>query len=261
MSTEGNSYEGVDFGHQDNPPPYYDNATPQSLPVMNTTQPTFYLPPSDYSESQPGGMVNPPPYHINNPSEGTFPGPMVIPSPEPAHPQEMGISHPQPSNNRKKCIQKPLPMYNPELLTPQIPRPTVPEAFPLPTMIPGMMAPLQDLQNSPVPGTEFVHTVQPMVVTTQTTVISTHTPPCKDYLTWSILNIIFCCFIFGTVALIFSLQTRSAKRRRDWDLAMEKSHKAFRFNVAAITFTCCLAASIIPAVYRLNYYSYTSYHG
>lgn len=202
MSTEGNSHEAVDFGHQNNPPPY-DNATSryeQSLPVMDTTQPTFDLPPPDYlevlSESQPGGMFNPPP-------------PPQYPDPPPP-PQEMVISLPQPNNNRK-IFQKPLPMYNPEFLTPQISETTEPEAFPSPppTMIPGTLPPLQDPQNCPVPGTMIINTVQPMVVTTQTTAISTQTPPCKDYLAWSIVNVIFCFFICGIPALIYSIKVRN----------------------------------------------------
>ncbi|PIO32927.1 hypothetical protein AB205_0029790 [Aquarana catesbeiana] len=226
MSTEGNSYEAVDFGHQDNPPPY-DNATSryeQSLPVMDTTQPTFYPPPPDYlevlSESQPGGMVNPP-----------SPPP---PYPGPPPPQEMVISLPQPNNNRK-IFQKPLPMNNPEFLTTQISEPTEPEAFPSPppTMIPRMMPPLQDPQNCPVPGTMIVNTVQPMVVTTQTTVIPTQKPHCKEYMVWSFVNLIFCCFICGIAALIYSAKTSSSKMNQDWESAKKYSCVALVCNLAA----------------------------
>lgn len=243
MSTEGNLYETIDFGHRDNPTPCYDNATSryeQALPEMDTTQPTFYPPPPAYAEVPPElqleGMVNPPPYHINNPSEGAFSRPMVIPSSGWTHPQEVGISLPQPNNNQK-MFQKPPPMYNPGFLKSQISKATVPDAvFPSPphTMIPGIMPPLQYPHNCPVPGTVIVNTVQPMVVTTQTTVISTQTPPYKDYLVWSILNLIFCCLIFGIVALIFSLQTQSSKKHQDWESAKKYSCVALGFNVAAM---------------------------
>ncbi|XP_077312157.1 uncharacterized protein LOC143933077 [Lithobates pipiens] len=224
MSTEGNSKEAVDFGHQDNPPPYYENATSryeQSLPVMDTTQPPFYPPPPDYlqvlSESQPGGMVNPPPY----------------PSPPP--PQETGISLPQLNNNDQKIFQKPPQMDDPQFSTPKISEPTDLPSSP-PAKTPEMLPPWQDPQNCPVPATVIVNAVQPKVVTTQTTKISSPTPPCRDYLAWSIVTLLY-CFIFGIPALIYSIQTRSAIRHRNWELAKRKSLKAGRCNMYALALT------------------------
>ncbi|XP_077312156.1 uncharacterized protein LOC143933076 [Lithobates pipiens] len=234
MSTEGNWKEAVDFGHQDNPPPYYQNATSryeQSLPVMDTTQPSFYPPPPDYlrvlSESQPGGMVNLPPHP---------------PYPSPPPPQEMGISLPQPNKNDRKIFQKPLPMDDPQFSTPKISEPTdLPS--PPPAMTPKMLPPWQDPQNCPVPATVIVNAVQPMVVTTQTTKISSPTPPCRDYLAWSIVTLLY-CFIFGIPALTYSIQTRSAIRHRNWELAKRKSLKAGRCNYYALILTCYLAFSV-----------------
>ncbi|XP_077312535.1 uncharacterized protein LOC143933494 isoform X2 [Lithobates pipiens] len=239
MSTEGNWKEAVDFGYQDNPPPYYENATSryeQSLPVMDTTQPPFYPPPPHYlqvlAESQP-------PY----------------PAPPP---QEMGISLPQLNNNDQKIFEKPLPMDDPQFSTPKISEPTDLPSSP-PAMTPKMLPPWQDPQNCPVPGTAIVNAVQPMVVTTQTTKISSQTPPCRDHLAWSIVTLLY-CFIFGIPALTYSIQTRSAIRHRNWQLAERKSRMSLRCNLSALSLTCSLAA-IVPTVYRLCFYSSPKYNG
>ncbi|XP_040183051.1 proline-rich transmembrane protein 1-like [Rana temporaria] len=247
MYEEDNSYETLDLGHWDNPTPCYDNPTPcydLALPEMDTTERTFYPPALEYVEVlpdlQPGGMVNPTPYHINNPSEGTFSMPTVTPSPGRRHPQDVRLPFRQ-HNNSHQIIQKPPPMYNPGYLPPQ-----------------------QYPQNFPVPGTMMGNTVQPTVVTTQTTVSSTPTPPCRDYLPWSIFNLLCCCCCFGIVALFFSLQTQSAKKNRDLESAQRKSRVALGFNLAAMLLGISLII-IVPSVYyslyRSSYYYPSYYYG
>ncbi|XP_077312536.1 uncharacterized protein LOC143933497 [Lithobates pipiens] len=255
MSIEGNVYESIDFGQRDNPTPCYDNATSgcqQALPEMDATQGISYPPPPKYAQTlpdmQPGGVGNPPPYYINNPSN----------NPGWTHPQEASISLPQPNKNHQQ-IQMPPPMSNSQFLTLQLSEPMAPGtvmpqpmAFPSPqfAMVPGMMPPQQYPQNCPYPGTMMVNTVQPMVVTTQTTVFSNTPPPCRDYLPWSILNLLCCCLIFGIVALIFSLQTRSAKKYQDWESAKRKSRLALGFNLTAML----LGIAIIIIIIVLSVY-------
>lgn len=136
-----------------------------------------------------------------------------------------------------------------------------PMAHPSPqsATIPGMIPLQQYPQNCPVQGTTIINNVQPTVVTTQSTVIASQTPHCRDYLPWSIVNLIFCCFIFGIVALIYSIKTRSAIKQRNWELAMKRSRMSLRFNVSAFILACCFA--VIAAVYRLCFYSSSSYNG
>ncbi|XP_040183050.1 interferon-induced transmembrane protein 10-like [Rana temporaria] len=265
MSLEDNLYEAPDFGHQDNPPSCYE----QAIPVMDTQQPTFYPGPPEYVEVLPDlpprGIVNPPPNLINNPSEGAFSKPTVIPSQRWTYPQEVGISRQQPNNNQQ-IIQRPPPMHNPEFLTQTVPRTVFlqPMVYPSPqsAMTPGMMPLQQYPQNCAVPGTMVINTVQPTMVTTQTTMISTQgqAPPCRDYLPWSIVNLIFCCLIFGIVALVFSLQTRSAKKYQDWESAQRKSRAALGFNLAAMLLGIALII-IVPAVYFTRPYYYYYYYG
>ncbi|PIO32925.1 hypothetical protein AB205_0029780 [Aquarana catesbeiana] len=259
MSLEDNVYEAPDFGHQENPTSCYE----QALPVMDTKQPKFDPDPPEYVEvlpdSTPRGIVNPPPYHINKASEVTFSRPMVIPSPGWTHPQEVGISLQQPNNNQQ-IIQRPPPMPNPEFLTQTVPKTVYPQPMaysPQSATIPGMMPLQQYPQHCPVQGTTIVNNVQPTVVTTQTTVIASQTPHCRDYLPWSIVNLIFCCFIFGIVALIFSLQTRSAKRYGDWQSAERKSRVALGFNLAALLLGIG-SIIVVPSVYYSSSYYYSS---
>jgi hypothetical protein len=58
----------------------------------------------------------------------------------------------------------------------------------------------------------------------------------SDYLCWSLLNI--CCgsWIFGIVALIFSIQTIKNNRSNKYRSAMKYSDLSFNFNLTASVF-------------------------
>ncbi|XP_069803825.1 dispanin subfamily A member 2b-like [Dendropsophus ebraccatus] len=58
-------------------------------------------------------------------------------------------------------------------------------------------------------------------------------PPQKDYLVWSVLNLICCCLPLGIVALIFSIKTRDATYQNNAPLAAKHSHTAKALNIAA----------------------------
>ncbi|KAM3921165.1 dispanin subfamily A member 2b-like [Leptodactylus fuscus] len=61
----------------------------------------------------------------------------------------------------------------------------------------------------------------------------TYRTPQKDYLIWSILNLICCCLPLGIVALIFSIKTRDATQQNDMMSATKNSRTAFNLNIAA----------------------------
>ncbi|XP_069803827.1 dispanin subfamily A member 2b-like [Dendropsophus ebraccatus] len=60
-----------------------------------------------------------------------------------------------------------------------------------------------------------------------------HPSPPKDYLVWSIVNLIFCCLPLAVAALIFSIKTRDANHQNNADLATEYSSTAEGLNAAA----------------------------
>ena len=55
----------------------------------------------------------------------------------------------------------------------------------------------------------------------------------RDYLIWSILNILFGNLIFGLVALYFSVKTRNKVRDQMLDAAQKNSRRALIFNIIA----------------------------
>ncbi|XP_040271454.1 transmembrane protein 233-like [Bufo bufo] len=57
--------------------------------------------------------------------------------------------------------------------------------------------------------------------------------PQKDYLIWSIVNLLCCCLPLGIVALLFSIKTRDACHQNDTVLANRSSRTAFNLNIAA----------------------------
>ncbi|KAG8543362.1 hypothetical protein GDO81_024845 [Engystomops pustulosus] len=74
------------------------------------------------------------------------------------------------------------------------------------------------------PATNVV-TVQPGPVSYQ--------PPHKDYLIWSIINLVCCCLPIGLAAIIFSIKTRDATHQNDTFTAAKHSRTAYALNVAA----------------------------
>ncbi|CAJ0950183.1 unnamed protein product [Ranitomeya imitator] len=60
-----------------------------------------------------------------------------------------------------------------------------------------------------------------------------HQTPQKDYLVWSIVNLICCCLPIGLAAVIFSVKTRDATNQNNAALASKHSGTAYALNIAA----------------------------
>ncbi|XP_056399372.1 dispanin subfamily A member 2b-like [Hyla sarda] len=96
------------------------------------------------------------------------------------------------------------------------------------------------------PTTDTV-TMQPGVVPYQ--------PPQKDYLVWSIINLICCCLPLGIVALIFSIKTRDATHQNNTFLAAKHSGTAKNLNIAA-TVIGVVINIIVIAIYVVFFIYY-----
>jgi hypothetical protein len=73
-----------------------------------------------------------------------------------------------------------------------------------------------------------------------------------DYMFWSVLNIIFCNWIFGSIALVFSIKTRRKVRENLLVEAKSHSNKAFVFNmVSSVMIIICLLIIIGYLFYEL----------
>ncbi|XP_077113522.1 dispanin subfamily A member 2b-like [Ranitomeya variabilis] len=70
------------------------------------------------------------------------------------------------------------------------------------------------------------------VVTMQPGPVSYQTQQ-KDYLVWSIVNLICCCLPLGLAAVIFSVKTRDAANQNNAALASKHSGTAYALNIAA----------------------------
>ncbi|XP_077312537.1 uncharacterized protein LOC143933498 [Lithobates pipiens] len=100
---------------------------------------------------------------------------------------------------------------------------------------------------------------------TQPNVMVLPQPAYKDYLAWSVVNLIFFNLILGIVALVFSHKTRDAVRRGDSFAAGSYSRTAFSLNVSAlvlgiIAHICWISWVIYwsvtnPYKYTYNYYN------
>ncbi|CAJ0950184.1 unnamed protein product [Ranitomeya imitator] len=73
-----------------------------------------------------------------------------------------------------------------------------------------------------------------------------HQPPQKDYLVWSIVNLICCCLPLGLAAVIFSVKSRDATQRNNVELAAKHSGTAYGLNIAA---TMTGVIFLIAAIY------------
>ncbi|XP_069596876.1 dispanin subfamily A member 2b-like [Ranitomeya imitator] len=60
-----------------------------------------------------------------------------------------------------------------------------------------------------------------------------HQTPQKDYLVWSIVNLICCCLPIGLAAVIYSVKTRDATHQNNAALASKHSGTAYKLNIAA----------------------------
>ncbi|KAG8569944.1 hypothetical protein GDO81_014603 [Engystomops pustulosus] len=70
----------------------------------------------------------------------------------------------------------------------------------------------------------------PVVVTTQPTAFVVPPPVYRDYLAWSIVNLLLCCLPLGAVALHYSIKTRKAINHLDEDTIFHYSSSALKWN-------------------------------
>ncbi|XP_069804480.1 proline rich transmembrane protein 1B-like [Dendropsophus ebraccatus] len=68
-------------------------------------------------------------------------------------------------------------------------------------------------------------------------------PRHKDYLCWSIMNMLCCCCPLGVAAIVFSCMTRSDNDARDQEAAAKNSRRAFTLNIAALVIGLLLEVS------------------
>lgn len=59
-------------------------------------------------------------------------------------------------------------------------------------------------------------------------------PEPPTYLVWSILVTVFCCLVFGVIAIIYSAQVSSAYNRGDYDQAQRYSKTALNWIIASV---------------------------
>ncbi|KAG8569948.1 hypothetical protein GDO81_014607 [Engystomops pustulosus] len=59
-------------------------------------------------------------------------------------------------------------------------------------------------------------------------------PPHSDYLCWSIVNLLFCCWPIGIAAIVYSCRTRDNIDAYNHEAAARNSRTAFNLNVSAL---------------------------
>ncbi|XP_078507162.1 transmembrane protein PMIS2 [Lissotriton helveticus] len=154
-------------------------------------------------------------------------------------------------------------------------------SFPPPTCGPGPMpgygAPPPNLQPNPQnPGIYpqynigYVHGQNAVVVTQPTVVVAPLPVYEKDYLGYSIFNLLCCCLCLGIAALVFSIKTRDANQRGDINEARANSATARNLNHVSlgigIAITIAWVAYVIFFIVTVQKYyqsawdSYDSYY-
>ncbi|XP_069598968.1 dispanin subfamily A member 2b-like [Ranitomeya imitator] len=81
-------------------------------------------------------------------------------------------------------------------------------------------------------------------VTMQPEPLSFHIPQ-KDYLVWSIINLLFFCLPLGVAALFYSIKTRDANYQNNAVLALKHSGTAYGLNISATVVGIILIIIII----------------
>jgi Interferon-induced transmembrane protein len=78
----------------------------------------------------------------------------------------------------------------------------------------------------------------------------------KSHITWSILNIIFCCCLCGCVACCFSMKTKNLKKQGDTQGALKASKTAKTWNtISTIAGIILITINIIRVVTASYTYS------
>ncbi|KAM9298969.1 interferon-induced transmembrane protein 3-like [Gastrophryne carolinensis] len=75
------------------------------------------------------------------------------------------------------------------------------------------------------------------------------TSPQRDYLGWSICNLLCCCWPLGVASLIYSVKTRDARYYNDSTLEAEHSSKSLKLNIAAL-----VVGLIFAVIYLVVYF-------
>jgi len=106
------------------------------------------------------------------------------------------------------------------------------------------------------PATHTGYTPYPMAPAATTVVIGRPpvSDPPRDYLVWSIITTICCCFWFGIVAIIKSVRARDAISNGDREGAMEASRTAKICNILGTVFGIITLIGVI-VVYVIYYQS------
>ncbi|XP_077312538.1 uncharacterized protein LOC143933499 [Lithobates pipiens] len=238
-------------GHPSNPADSTGSPqNPSNPPGYSPNQPGYSPNQPSYSPNQPGYSPNQPSYSPNQPG--------YSPNQPGYSPNQPGYSTNQPGYSPNQPGSSPnQPGYSPN------PKGPPPNSQGYPSIPPGQ----QVNAPYPVPISSFVQTTnyssqpQPgVIITTQSNLMVLPQPAYKDYLAWSVLNLIFCNLIFGIVAVVFSSKTRDAVRRGDSFAAGSYSRTTFSFNVAALVLgiaghICWIALSV---TYNRRYYYYYS---
>ncbi|XP_069804891.1 putative dispanin subfamily A member 2d [Dendropsophus ebraccatus] len=84
-------------------------------------------------------------------------------------------------------------------------------------------------------------------------------PHQSDYLGWSIMNLLCCCWPLGVIALRYSIKTRDANHQNNPDLAADYSRTTKCLNITATVIGVIL--NIIIIYYYINHSKVTTeYH-
>ncbi|CAJ0957792.1 unnamed protein product [Ranitomeya imitator] len=143
-----------------------------------------------------------------------------------------------------------------EAALPLIPNPT---QQPSPSYVQGVVAPALHQMYHPnqyVPGLGQPMDYQPAqhVVTVGTApplVGAPLQPEYRDYMLWSIVNMLFFCLPLGIAALIFSYKAKRAIARNDLNSAKSHSFTVWVLNIIATTLATCCYISIIFIIFEI----------
>lgn len=99
---------------------------------------------------------------------------------------------------------------------------------------------------APAPQASVTPTPPPPYPTLQQAPFIESEPMPKTYMLWSILSVVFCCFIPGIVAIIYSAQVSSKYYAKDYEGARRASERAQGWIIASIVCGVISAAFYLP---------------
>lgn len=81
----------------------------------------------------------------------------------------------------------------------------------------------------------------------------TRSGPPRSHTCMSIFSTFCCCFLFGIVAFVYSMKTRTANKNEDEEKAKEYSRKSVIFNCIGIAIgSCTILGGILYGFIRLG---------